>query len=49
MYLGDTKYASVLYRLFKLPSGANRATTEVVYNGTVQHNEKVLKVYGEYK
>ncbi|XP_062609882.1 arsenite methyltransferase-like [Saccostrea cucullata] len=41
--LGDARFASVTYRLFKLPSDANVAPTQVIYKGTIPDHEKRFK------
>ncbi|CAK8673293.1 unnamed protein product [Clavelina lepadiformis] len=37
--VGDAKYAAVVYRLFKLPKGADRNASQVTYKGTIINNE----------
>ncbi|XP_062609883.1 arsenite methyltransferase-like [Saccostrea cucullata] len=41
--LGDAHFASVTYRLFKLPSDANVAPTQVIYKGTIPDHENKFK------
>ncbi|GAB1598712.1 arsenite methyltransferase-like [Argonauta hians] len=41
--LGDVEFASVTYRLFKLPPGCQMSPGEVIYNGEVTEHEKELK------
>ena len=41
---GDAKFASVIYRLFKLPTNVDRSSSQVIYNGTVTESENDLKV-----
>ncbi|XP_076809027.1 arsenite methyltransferase-like [Clavelina lepadiformis] len=41
--LGDAKFVSVMYRLFKLPKDADRNASQVIYKGTITDNQDELK------
>jgi len=43
-FSGDAKFASVVYRLFKLPPNAEKAACLTTYKGTVTENQKELNV-----
>ncbi|XP_048746102.2 arsenite methyltransferase-like [Ostrea edulis] len=46
--LGDARYASVTYRLFKLPPTANEAPTQVTYKGEISGYEEEFKFDHQY-
>ena len=41
---GDAKFASVVYRLFKLPPNSVKSNTKVIYNGSITGHESEIKV-----
>lgn len=41
--LGDVKFASVTYRLFKLPANCKESSAQAIYNGEISGHENQLK------
>ncbi|XP_066278189.1 arsenite methyltransferase-like [Branchiostoma lanceolatum] len=46
--VGDIKFVSVTYRLFKLPQNTSKEAAQVVYNGSVTGHEASLKFDAQY-